>query len=492
VPIIRTLPAPTWTGVPDDIVQKFATFMATDAQRRAQLIPDELRDELRVAEHHLSRYREHKSNLDQDIKPLRTKERRLLKQLNGRTSKTDDYLKEQIELIYALPFVIGSRVDQTGRLVVQMRLQVTELGKLRDMGDFELTFDGTSSGGGRQWNSPQDWKYRLGIIRLTTNYWWNIKGINDPYEERDNVTGGFTLWQRSAKNYISSWDFVGLAQNVHDFLVTQNTPDESDFDAEDLLNEDYAVFPVLIGTPDSVWDGFVPNPLKALHRSIELHDGTIEYELSRVREDLKDIVYELELAKANVREWDAKVRIARAAYEANRTDDARQIVIQFEDVVETIASIMRLPGVMGMRFDETGWPVVHVRSSFDYFGKRFDAGDFELTFMEDQQAPGQGGIRTFETRSGAMLRGHTARSYYHPNGRASWFCYGDRSNELQRLLRDGHYVEMVHLAINTLNGLNPGDQNEDVIAQYYARIPRNLVWRSDVRIEPVAPVEEAA
>ncbi|MDB5162184.1 MAG: hypothetical protein JWM52_692 [Candidatus Saccharibacteria bacterium] len=474
---VRTLPAPEWSGVPDDVVQKFAAFMAVDAQRRLRLEPDHIQTEMRTAEHELSRYRERKDRYDREVKPLRTKLHQLERQLTARARKNDVFLEEQIEQIYALPFVTGTRVNATGRLVVQMRLQVTQLGRVRDMGDFELAFEANVN---RQRDRLIRSRYEMKCIRLTADNYENIEGLESSYEEYENVSSG-TITFTEAKDRIAIWDFVGIVQMVYDQLMEDNGPDN-------FGEDDAADFPVLVGNPEMIWEDFTANPVKALRRSIELHETTVEYKLALAKSNLKTVEDSLNEVREAIREWDTKLRTARAAYEARTVEGGNTIVIQFEDVVEIIASIMRFPGVMGMRFDNDGMPVIHVRSSLAYHDKRYDGDDFELRLEESMEYRGSSGIKTRRTRQGEI----EGRFYYHPNREHSWFCYGDRSRELNRLLQGGLYAEVIHLAINSLNSVNREDQAKDHIARYHAQIPKGLVWRSNVQIAPVEPEEVAA
>ncbi len=56
-----------------------------------------------------------------------------------------------------------------------------------------------------------------------------------------------------------------------------------------------------------------------------------------------------------------------------------------------------------------------------------------------------------------------------------WFCFGRRENEITHLYEGRDIKSFVHLAINTMNGVNQGD--EYYFGYLYQEIPMDDVWR---------------
>jgi len=443
------LPQPTWQGFGDDLLQKFATYTLTSRIATAKEEPERIARELEDAVGGAERYERMLTELRESVRKYEAEIAQLEEVM--RAGEDDTALLAELERLNALPFVIGTRTDMTGRLYIQLRLTPRRGMRRRDLGDFEI---------GLVHDRRNQSSYRLHQIRRVEGMHYDKFHSFEVYDRQgDCVVGSIGL----TAGLIANRQLVQLAQEAHDSLIGS-------------AREPYGGFP-LLGNPEQIWDGFTANPMKAVKRSIALlKESSPEERVRRLSNAVGQSTADIERYMQLIREQRAKVRQLRAAHQdALRLADGAALNLDLQEVLASLQYIMQLPGLVGIKFDDEGVPILHVRSSHLIQGRRFDFGDYQFRLVPNRYSH-QGVIETTRTRG---ERGY----YWHPDGYhgEGWFCFGNREAELRNLLKSGSYREFVHLLINTLNSVNERDRSLGGLMDVYREIPVGEVWQNRLK-----------
>lgn len=453
------LPAPTWHGTPANLQRQWFDFLRRHARQQAQTRPAQLRRELNNAKSgnrddctRLRRYTSEHRNHQEKLTRLRA---------SVRTYNDEDY-SSALEALFALPEVIATRVDRHGALVILIRPSRSDG---LDLGDFELSFD----------DLVRDWTSYTVRSRLSEE---DIRYSN--LRMRDRLGDGAylysieTLAREQFCDLYANLDLAGLVRAVSGQInrVTASSR---------------ALLQQTVPGVEPLWDGFVENPLKALKnlhkRALDRH-GLIrqireqERYVAEYDRAMRDLRERIRAQEAEIRRMEAELVALEAA--AQRRGE----IIDLADARRTLQFITHMPGFLGMRFDEDGTAVIHIRTSWVYRGNRYDLGDFELWLRPSRgNNKGYGVVPIHATRLPSGGRSTTYFSHY-TNRRPGlneddWFCFGGRRDELRAMLNDGDFGHFVNVAINCMNSVNSADKPDH--ARYLPVIPMEEVWRHQPR-----------
>lgn len=465
------LPAPTWHGTPANLQHQWFEFLRGHARQQAQTRPAQLRRDLSHAQ---SNNREYHNRLRRYTNERRTVQETLTRlRASVRTFNDEDY-SGALEALFALPEVIATRVDRHGALVILIR-PIHSDGL--DFGDFELSFD----------DLAVDYYPYLLRSRLTQE---DIRYSNLRMREcLSNATYLYsieTLGREEFCNFYVNLDLAGLVRAVSEQIT-------------DVAARSRALLSQAMHDAEPLWDGFVANPLKALKR---LHKRALDrHELGRQIRDQERYLADYDRAMRDLREGirqnDAETRRMEAELAALEAAAQRRggEIIDLADARRTLRFITHMPGFLGMRFDEDGTAVIHVRTSWVYRGRRYDLGDFELWLRPSRGSNrGYGVVPIHATR---FPSGGSSTIYFsHYQGRRpglnedDWFCFGGRRDELRAMLNDGDFGHFVNVAINCMNSVNNMDKPDH--ARYLPVIPMEEVWQHQPRTRARRRLAEVA
>ncbi len=468
MPELKSLPMPAWHGTPANLVQGFIDFVRNGSQIRLESRLRQLRDDVEELEYQKRRSAQNARSYRATI----TAARKRLTELNGTIVSLDDLSRFDEGLIGLMehPSVIGIRADSGGRLVVHLRLFKPEVEGEEEpayVGDFEvyllvgLPYEDHETLPVTQTDDPSSTRWSRGFADV---------------EFRDGVTYG-------------TISFYGQAR-IRGLLAEGRLPELIDTVAEQIVTTGVAkrMFDADAQPTDPTWSGITSDLEKMLARTIEI--SVNRHVLAAIRSQESCINEYSRYAKEqadSIRSYSLRLtRLRSELTEMERIVDQKEF--DEEAAREQLRYITSLKGVMGIQFTAIRGkqvPTIHVRTSTVYDGERYDLGDYELMFVEyDSYDSSAAVIRVNRTR--APMRGQSY--YYHPgntygSARYNWFCFGNRAEALRQLFRKGEFGEFVHMAINSLNSINSGDQYN--ISYDYERIPMNATWTPPV--EAVRP-----
>lgn len=457
-------PAPTWHGQSPDAYQRYLAFVKQTGrgQRREQLVALDrsINRQRRDLEAYTGAIRELRASSAQ----YRARQEELQAQLLE--IPTIEELRAEAERIKALPNMLGIRIDSRGLLVAQLRTFVRHEGVRYDMGDFEIAL-------GQQRRRDELW-----VVETRKPGGYNPRFTHR--ENFDNLRHG-TYDMNFRADFLPLRDLLRKGLLYEFLMVIIDRMCQID---EDYLDDLEALPANLAEDPAPVWRGFMGEFEEALGRTIDmLKNEPLKKQIKELHSEIENCERELRNHAESVRAINDRLRAA----EAERLQLLAQPneEVNEEAVLEEFRYITRLPGVMGTKFDREGIPVVHVRTSHELGGRRYDMGDFEVSFTRDTENGDERSVlRIVQTRKAK----HEQHLYFHENYRnhegtiAGWFCLGHRADEVSRYFVRGQYGLMMHLLINTMNGINDGARYHENLIQYYTEIPPNAIWRRRLRL----------
>lgn len=456
-------PSPTWHGFTDRLLAQYAAFVLKYKVEMAETRPRELRAQLDQLNSNIDSYTSHLTQLRRERSQIADQIAELEQQLRG---PDDETVAREVARLLALPGIVGTRVDRNGMLVIQLRVTVDTPEGRRDIGDYELPFTVVSRRhyGESPWylvviNLRRPQGISRGHLRQLAHY-DSEHEADFLYYRLDNDPSGMLIEGRLAD----------LAQQCIGAIRDIRSPEQ---------------YPLLEAgnEPESVWDGFTVNPGKALRRLIRLQgqSGTVE-RLTALRSDVEYIDSRISTHTRRMREAQAKLRQVRAELAQLEANASPSVEIDLPAVARELRFItMGIPGVMGMKFDTDGTPILHIRTSYEQDGRRYDFGDFEVHLRKSDHSTA-GVLRIYRTRE--------TYSYYWStydrlrDGRETgYFCFGGRAGELYSHFERGEFGILVHLLVNSMNSVNK-DSRDHVGYGDFPEIPLTSVWRSRPRQRP--------
>lgn len=429
---------PTWSGFPPDLVAKWLEFTATiHANRLAEHIV-RLGARITSAEFQIR----NKGSLLKSTKEQITRNQQEIASLRERLVRPEQTaLQEAVEGLLTVPEVIGTRVDSAGRLLIMVRVTHEE----HDLGDYEL------------------------LARETVASFTRIEAVRHVKQHP------YLSPQVSARRWIyhipsgEGGELVRkleLAQFVRWALAEiRNIPDYR-----------LGTYPLQSDTaPEQVWDGYTANPTKALLHGWEdlqtvNHDrlASLEREQREAKVTRERLINQIRECQREVRDLRAERAVAKQAQEAGGSRSQEQLTNELRYITT------RLKGVMGIRFTSDGTPIIHIRTSHVCDGQRYDMGDIQITLIPHTHT--EGVVLATLTR-----RGKSPPLYWHHfsrdrEGETGFFCFGNRAYQLNELLRQGEFGQLLHLLINGLNAVNDYMDSPEMLNDRFERIPMDAEW----------------
>ncbi|MFZ1802143.1 MAG: hypothetical protein WAW62_04225 [Candidatus Saccharimonas aalborgensis] len=433
--------------------------MRGHARQQAQTRPAQLRRELSYAQSgnrddcaQLRSYANERRRVQETLTRLRA---------SVRTFSDGDY-SSALEALFALPEVIATRVDRHGALVVLIR-PIRDDGL--DIGDFEISFD----------DLVADYNSYIVRSRLTQDdVRYRKLRVSDSFGNNTHLFRVDSISRQQFLDFYTNLDLTGLVRAVSEQI-------------NEVTASSRALLQQTVPGAEPLWDGFVENPLKALKqlhkRALDRH-GLIRQirEQERYVADYDRAVHDL---RVQIRQNEASIRQMEAELAALEAAALRHgEIIDLADARRTLRFITHMPGFLGMRFDEDGTAVIHVRTSWVYRDQRYDLGDFELWLRPNRSI--HGGYGVVPIHATRLPSGDRSTTYFnryasHRPGlnENDWFCFGGRSGVLNSILNDGDFGHFVNVAVNCMNSVNNVDERDH--ARYLPVIPMEEVWRHQPR-----------
>lgn len=441
-------PDPTWMGFDaEGTLTKYAAFKRQHMIERSETGPSKLKRALQdheyEVEYYLRNLKEQRGKYAQAQEHLETLKLKL-------ESSDTNNLQQQGEALRMLPFVLGTRLEATGDLAVLIRVTAEWNGRQYDIGDFDVSLSSYVFSMGQQ----------VTYVRRPVD---PSRGKLVPFETLPGFYSRDTAVAARATLGVDPQDYtpVEYLRQIYSQLALS------------IYRYDRECFPLAETTPDPLWSTFLPADMttSALLKYVESRQGPLRMRIADQEEVSKQCARTIETYVGRVRTYKQKVRDAkRELNEAMRIAKEAVGEIDQDKLVKELQYIITLPGVMGIKFDDNGAPVVHIRTMMIHAGRKHYMGDFEVTLHEPR--PDFAGVLAIrQTSAGKHLYFHREYSY-------DWFCFGNRGEDLRELFRLGEMGGLLHLMINTMNAVN--DYQEGYIPEYYPEIPLDYVYRNTI------------
>ncbi len=452
------LPEPTWYGSPNNLLPKYLAFLRKHKLRYGRNpiadIVSEIRDYetmIRDNESNITYYRDRAAQTRADLAAL-----------NVHLARDDEAYEEAAQEILALPFVIASRVDVHGALVLLIR---PDRADGVDVGDYQIDY---------------------GILRKdqsrATVTATRMPDGRRPWFQRMAYHSERTVCGINLTSYRLSVNSKRIRSDVDAFRMVQLfTYVNNQMKRLLLSNHNEWRVKAERSTLTQLWEGHVACAGDALRRLVELCVGSDDSRESMMQE-ISSYERGIRSARQRIDEYHRALRRKRAELaQLERDKERTRIDIDIAEAKRDLELITTgLPGVMGMRFERDGTPVVHIRSSWVYKGHRYDLGDYEFSLTKNRgQSSGYGVMPVRLTRMTANQRLSPYLSLYPSDTRENWFCFGGRSTEMHNVLANGEFGHLLNVAIHSINRIN--DYDRDVCVGRFPEIPLDEVWENRPR-----------
>ena len=449
-------PLPTWHGMPPDLVDQYLAF--TRRYRDKSLAERIRRIEARIREIEYDRsdasfgIKSCRSRAAERVELVAQREREL-----AMLSDVNLYEEGLLELMYEQT-LLGIRVNSAGRLVLHLRAYKQEDGESRYVGDFEFNLDSLTG------------QY-LYFIQTDISTDRHVATSADRIVDTREGVIQSTLYENPWKFHglLQKGDFCGLASALVERVCLAAR-------SKHWLGLDTA-------EPEPTWRGITPGVERALARTLDFvlltsaRDALADAQeaLAKDRRDQKYYTDRLRTLNRELTEKRAELKTLQVSVGALELDE--------EAVKKELRYMTSLPGVMGVRFENVGRdglvPVIHVRTTTVHNGRRYDLGDYELV-LSRHHGERAGVIETRQTR-----QARSAGMYYHTTAYdrgcgccayRTWFCFGNRADELAEQFDAGNFPAFLHLAINSLNSINERELSYYDLGSYFVGIDDDEVW----------------
>lgn len=459
--MLRTLPVPTWTQSDNELLPKWLRYVEHHAEKYGGDAIEDLMRMIRDCKWRIEEYTESVNKLTKTI----TDNTARLHALQDTKSVSDEELAARYQELLASPHVIGTRLGSLGELTILIDPKIGDDGD-REAGFFELDYR----------LSPN--LYGSSIVRSISCSKRLFSYLRDYIDcvDYDEIEG-YRLYlfryvaSEEARRGMETGNFlIFIDQLVEEISLWRYNLDEKKADREVL------------------WSGHhVDDPVAAMRRLVQT---TKPMHRERMIRDLK---YDIERNMAQKNEYLASIRGFRTTLRDYKAELAQlrkamqDKAVDIEEARQTLRFISTSPGVIAIKFDADGTPVLHLRCSFTYRGKRYDLGDYELHLKMENRRWGTV-LMVRQTRKPAGGE-YTQGWHVEYNG----FCFGrQRAGQIYSAFVARDFCHAVNLAIGTLNALSEGDEYL-VERGHFAEIPPQAVWvrkpRARARRQPRVPLK---
>lgn len=451
----HALPEPTWTQSDNDLMPKWLKYLIWHSQNEGDGEVVRLKAGIANLARSIEDTADQVKYYNAEIARYKTR----LDALKNALPVTDDDLRSKYDELLALPYVAGTRVGRAGELYV-----LVDTSKLcpqgRSLGWLEIGQDFITKG----------------RVHFVSSDIHNLRKALDSYYylSTDEIGDFNTLsvslgTNESSQPHLAIGDIAKLVSSVAEELISF----ASQYKA--YISE----VPIDKHVADRPWLGFVTDPAHAIKRLQLVAGRTTVEELIRQTESCiaSSTRYKKEYTDY-LREYRAQLRTNQAQLAELQKSLSDVPDIDIEEARTTLEYISQLPGVIAIKFDQDGIPVIHVRNSFTYGGKRYDLGDFELYLRTESTYFGT----TMKVRRTRCPAGGSYDKGWHPDADA--FCFGGSSiGEILASYRRGDFGHAVNVALGIMNSLSNGDGYK-VHEGRFVEIDFDAVWKRTVRKRP--------
>lgn len=453
----RTLPDPTWTQSDNDLLPKWMKYLEWHSQHEGDGEISRLQGMIRNDQHRIESATRYIKEYNNQIKRFKDQ----LAELTNAPVISDDELRSKHDELIALPYVAGTRVGRAGELHV-----LIDTAKLcpegHSLGWVEVGYEFSLNGRIHFVSGNIDEVYRA------------LAGY---YRADFSTIGGVTTLSvslntpRRHREYVTSGDIAKVVSYMAEQLERY---------ALDYIGR-IAQVPADKHAAYQPWSGYVTDPALAIRRLQEVTEAptaerevrNLESNIVRYTEAKKEYSDELRKYRNQLREHQAELlELEKARANAAGT------TIDIEEARTTLEYISTLPGVIAIKFDGDGIPVLHLRNSVVHDGKRYDLGDFELYLRTEDAYFGT----TMKVRRTRCPAGGSYDQGWHPE--ADRFCFGRTSIvEILDAYRRGDFGHCVNIAIGIMNSLSAGHEYL-IEAGQFAEIAIDNVWQRKLPTRP--------
>lgn len=445
--MIHTLPEPTWTQSENNLLPKWLRFVTDHHERHGNPALNEAIEYVTSIEETIQTYRDY---VKSDAETIAAAKKEIAR-LKAIEPITDEQLLMYYEQLLELPEVIGVRIDEYGALVILVN-PILKDREDDDAGLYEIDR-----------RTPMA---KLRIVRCSR-------------ELRNTSFVDYSTIGRGDNGHvtISFHDLSGDVANVFatSYDVVSYVKEFSKALSSHLIHQ---TLPKRDANTTAPWEGVnVASPVQALRKLVESQERAnvkrlIEHETERLSyaelEKKRDMEH---LRRLQRQLGERKTELAEIR---KRIAEAGGGKIDVEKAKQMLRYISTLPGVIAIKFDGNT-PVLHVRCSFPYRGKRYDLGDFELYLKSEDK---QFGTVLTVRRTRTPLGGTYERGW-HTNQNA--FCFGSRNEDIMTAFREGAFDDAVTGAIGTMCTIENSYQLE-YNRHGFAEIEPSDVWRRKPRM----------
>ena len=225
-----------------------------------------------------------------------------------------------------------------------------------------------------------------------------------------------------------------------------------------------------------VWSGHVAQPAPALRRLRELAGvRPIAEQIEDFERNIAGIELDIDFYRSEVRDIQKQLRENAAEQASLERIQKGQDNIDIDKARADLAAITRMPGLIAVRF-EGKYLVLHVRNAVVHKGKRYDLGDFTISFKYYN-------LSVFTVNRTRIPLGGDYCSGWH----SGYFCFGNQHGAMKQAYLEGDYVHALNLALGAMNTVNEtqfGRLDDGVLLK---EIPTSDTWQRRVRNRPRRP-----
>lgn len=435
--MIHTLPEPTWTESENNLLPKWIRFAKEHKLQYGNPRVESLQQDINAWKRYVEDGKESVKHENRRI----TEAKRELARLKALELPAAEAILDGYERLLGLPSVKGVRIDSFGGLVVLVDPILADRPN-DDAGVYEISRDNARG--------------RLRLVyadRLLRNT--DMVDYNTYERPGEHLVIGFgALEDNFEKLIVDAFDVAGYVEAFIDLLTRKLR---------------YAHLKERATQERLPWEGVnVADPLAAIRKLAEGgRNGSLQQRIESQEEKIRFYERCKKDALDQIRTYQARLRTD----EAKLADMMKRLAANTEGIdqkraKEMLEYISTLPGVIAIKFDGTT-PVLHVRCSFPYQGRRYDLGDFELYLTSENFHFGT----VLKVRRTREPLGGSYESGWHSS--VGGFCFGNRNEDIMYAFREGDFDDAVTGAIGTMNTIAPDD----------------IGWRGMGRFAEIAPKE---
>ena len=412
--MIHRLPAPTWAQSENNLLPKWLRFLKEHKLRYGNGAIERAESQIRSAETDIKYYKGYVGDYSQQIKEYKQR----IAELAKLKPVTDEELRAYFEQLIKLPELLGVRLDRYGRMVLLVDPVLPEH-EDRDLGIYEISYETLS---GTIWllNCSEELRYS----RLVDYNTMEIDG-------KHRKLRFYGLSEETARKFGTTGDVVSYVKALPAALGRG-------VDARRLAQRK--------AERETPWSGIqIADPVVALRKLMESSGAAPAQRIEELERGLKIAEQEKKNYLAYLRERQTELRsYQQELVELKKLAEQADNGVDVEAAKKMLRYISTLRGVVAIKF-VGNTPVLHVRCSFPYKGKRYDMGDFELHLELEHKLFGT----VLKVRRTRTPLGGTYEAGWHTS--QNGFCFGSRDVDIINAWNNGDIGDAVSVAIATMS-----------------------------------------